>query len=84
MKTKGPMQSETKPTLCPKDGGEFKPLMWGYTRFLKCQNLECLSVFWWDGPSLLETKPKDLCAKVSHTGMLEELTEEQVDKVTRL
>ena len=82
MKTKGPIQSETKPTLCPACGGEFRSLMWGYMRFLKCANLECLTVFWWDGPSILERK--DPCAKRGYSGVLEELTDEQVDRVCRL
>ena len=82
MKTRGPMYSDEKPTLCPSCGGEFKSLMLGYTRFLKCQNLECLAVFWWDGPSLLE--PKDSCKKYNHSGFIEELTDAQIDKVCRL
>lgn len=79
---KGPMYSDTKPTTCPSCGGEFKPLMFGLTRYLKCQNLECLAVFWWDGPSILE--PKDPSAKRGYSGILEELTDAQIDKVVRI
>lgn len=83
MKTsKGPMYSDTKPTVCPNCGSDFRPFMLGLTRYLKCQSLECLAVFWWDGSSILE--PKDPSAKRSHSGMLEELTDAQIDKVARI
>ena len=89
MKTKGPMYSETLPTNCPTCGGKLRSLMFPLTRYLKCLDFDerrqatgCFAVFWWDGPSLLERGDK--CAKRSHTGYIEELTEEQSDKVARI